>query len=68
VRLDSGRRSCSVRATSCSDHNITTDDVKAQAQLDGVRITAASVAAARLLLSRVGEPPIHGAPTLLHPH
>src|SRR5262245_41105257 len=33
--------------------NITTDDAKAQAALHGVRITAASVAAARTLLARI---------------
>jgi len=45
------------------DQNISTDDAKAQAALHGVRITAASVAAARTLLSRMDGPPIPVAPT-----
>jgi hypothetical protein len=39
-----------------SDQNIQLDDAKAQAQLRGVRITAASMNAARTLLSRMDAP------------
>src|SRR5262245_43401006 len=39
------------------DQNISLDDAKAQADLHGVRITAASVAAARTLLSRMDGSP-----------
>lgn len=38
------------------DQNISIDDAKAQASLHGVRITAASVTAARTLWSRMGAP------------
>jgi len=39
------------------DQNISMDDAKAHASLHGVRITAASVAAAGTLLSRMDGPP-----------
>jgi hypothetical protein len=45
------------------DQNISIDDAKAQAALHGVRITAASVAAARTLLSRMDGPPTPVAST-----
>ncbi|HEX6813995.1 MAG TPA: hypothetical protein VF384_20395 [Planctomycetota bacterium] len=45
------------------DQNISIDDAKAQASVHGVRITAASVAAARTLLSRMDGPPTPVAPT-----
>jgi len=45
------------------EQNISIDDAKAQASLHGIRITAASVAAARTLLSRVDGPPTPVAPT-----
>src|SRR5262245_48502482 len=45
------------------DQNISIDDAKAQAALHGVRITAASVAAARTLLSRMDGLPTAVAPT-----
>jgi hypothetical protein len=45
------------------DENISIDDAKAQASLHGVRITAASVSAARTLLSRMDGPPTPVAPT-----
>jgi hypothetical protein len=43
------------------DPNITVDDAKAQAQLHGTRITAASVSAAQRLLAKADGKPI-GAP------
>lgn len=45
------------------DQNIAIDDAKAQAQLHGVRITAASMNAARTLLSRMDAPPTPSATT-----
>ena len=43
--------------------NISIDDAKAQAQVYGVRITAASMNAARTLLSRMDAPTAATAPT-----
>jgi len=45
------------------NENISIDDAKASASLHGVRITAASVAAARTLLSRMDGPPPPVAPS-----
>jgi hypothetical protein len=44
------------------DENISLDDAKAQATLHGVRITAASVNAARTLLSRMDAAPATKSP------
>jgi hypothetical protein len=45
-----------------NDKDVSTDDAKAQAALHGVRITAASVGAARTLLLRMGAPATLAAP------
>jgi hypothetical protein len=39
------------------DENVSIDDAKAQAQLRGVRITAASINAAKTLLAKMDSPP-----------
>jgi hypothetical protein len=47
--------------------NISLDDAKAQAAMHGVRITAASVNAAKTLLSRIDAPTAAATPTLTVP-
>src|SRR5688572_21565577 len=47
------------------DPQISVDDAKARAALHGVRITAASVAAARTLLERMDSPSIAAAPAAM---
>jgi hypothetical protein len=42
------------------DENVSVDDAKARADLHGVRITAASLNAARTVLSRMDTPPAAG--------
>jgi hypothetical protein len=53
-----------------SDANVTVEDAKARAALRGVRITAASLNAAKTLLSRMDAPqaaPATAAPTITPP-
>jgi hypothetical protein len=49
-----------------NNENISLDDAKAQAQMHGVRITAASINAARTLLSRMDSPPTVPATVVNH--
>ena len=45
------------------DQNISVDDAKGQTAMRGIRITAASMAAARTVLSRMDSPPAAAAAT-----